>query len=734
MVRDPIFHPGKEFVGFYCDLRDLARLTATLDSPALQRDDPDRSKTGTVFDFGASLHLLIELTADLIEARSSEEAQEIPQFRTIQGVLTEALFELCDRNLGFNDLENLDEAWAHLLDAKNDFYDALYDARSHDEILEACYVALRPVQVVHSFHLQLEKRRSNMRVAWLLDQLEALPPHHQRSLNSLLARDVSDFTFTIAAATPYSFEPSCSEGPLRPGSDFELTPCEYFVGEEQEYVQLLDYAWERLEPDAEPLHSILLGGPKYLATMSGRSVRRFLEFCRSANAHRTNASTLISRDTQREVVQGAATALQEDLRTGGDIPQGSLWRLANIIHGRSIANKGKRGAVCATVGWTTSALGGAPPMEPSDEEIVKHGFREGAFLFLKPPDVRFHGLPEEWAISPLLMNVSAAPVDWGRKVTISEADVHSVNRHAMQASKHSVTFEGLTDVRKVFLSLSFKNIAQQEEAQESFRQIFGEKGVSVIVGSVAGAGMIDEIARKIYESDFTVADITYLSSNIVLEIGLTYGLGHRVYPISEATSRGELPLRELAFLLNLGVLRYSLEEESLRRVRDNLLSKARLSVAPSHILVQSFTRPVKLRVKQSGKCLCLYYPKSRRGIWQRHLGEIQGACRDRGIECLVPQLNPHHAKLSILDNLLWSICKADRVLIDTSGQAGPDDLGAFGLGYSAGLNLVGGRKDIRRLEEAGLDHPNSLVMWPKGQSKTWENGRDLMEYVNELVL
>ena len=335
MVSDPVFLPGRKFVAFYCDLRDLARITTTLDSPIFRQDDPDRTNTARIFEFGSSLHLLIEMAADLIEA--SEGAEANPEFRSLQEVLVSSVLEFCDRSFGLHDLGSLGELWQQLLDLKNDFFDALYDAQSLDEILEACYVPMRPLQFAHSIHLQFQKRRSNVRLAWLLDQFETLPFFYQRPLNSLLTREASSFCFTVGASTPYSFNPHSTEGPLKTVADFELTSCEYFVGEEEEYLHLLNYAWERLGTDGQPLHSVLLGGPRYLASMSARSVRRFLEFCRNCNAHRAGVSTMISKETQRDVVQGAATAVQEDLHTGGDIPQGALWGLATttLVQNRS---------------------------------------------------------------------------------------------------------------------------------------------------------------------------------------------------------------------------------------------------------------------------------------------------------------------------------------------------------------------------------------------------------------
>jgi len=245
--------------------------------------------------------------------------------------------------------------------------------------------------------------------------------------------------------------------------------------------------------------------------------------------------------------------------------------------------------------------------------------------------------------------------------------------------------------------------------------------------------MIEEIAGAILETDFTLLDTTHLSPNIVLEMGLTYGIGHRVYPIAEADKRVALNPKEFMFLLNAGIAKYTLDEKDIREVVDIILRKAKTSVSPAQMLAASSIGRIKIRVGQEPASLCVYYPSDRRPLWKRALGEIQGIARDRGYVIRIVDLLPHHNKPSPIDNLVWSLSKSERILIDTSGDSEPDLVGAFALGFATGLGQVGWRKEIRRLEEKGREHGGALGMWPGSHHWVWESSDELCDFVSNFL-
>lgn len=725
MVRDSSFMEGAQFSAFYCNLRDLERLQTALRSPSLERDDPTGEIRGKIFKFFSAVHLLVEITDDLIEAAAQGNGPE-------QKVLVEAFLEVCDRNLGKGIGLSLDEIWDELLEIKNDGFSALYDFSTLDELLEACDPGLAPDQIIHQFYLQLEKRRFPMKLGLLFDQFEVVPAEFQYVFSDLLRRESSDLSYCVIAATPYSFSPNLPSRGLQPGVDFELALCEYFPSEEREYQEFLEYVWEKLRPDSAPLSSSLQGGIGYLATMSSRSVRRFLELCHACGAHQATQSDLISRSRQKEVVRRGTADFQETLKGTSEVPRGALWSLVQQLYDKGRTRSQSSESIPGNVTWRAPALSGVPELGPEEELIVKKGFQEGAFLFLKASDARFNTLPQSWALAPLLGELASAPFDYSKTVSLEKEQLKRLV-HFPRGRKEKLELAGLAEIKQVFLSLSFRNIAQQRVAEDKFREAFGAAQIRIVTGGSAEAALIDDIALKIHESDFTLLDSTHLSPNIVLEMGLTYGVGHRVFPLVAEDENTALSPDYFPFLLNMGITRYSLAKEGLDRARDALVRKARLSVGPPQLLMESSTRRVKLRVNQKGKVLAVYYPPSRESVWQGMLGRIQDIARSRGYKCLVVNWLPNPAGLPLFDNLLWAICKGERILIDTSGQEGVDLFGAFGLGFAVGLGRVGWSKDVRRVEEAGKENPVGLSMWPENRRKVWRAPEDVWEYVEEFL-
>jgi hypothetical protein len=88
---------------------------------------------------------------------------------------------------------------------------------------------------------------------------------------------------------------------------------------------------------------------------------------------------------------------------------------------------------------------------------------------------------------------------------------------------------------------------------------------------ISGIPLTSPILERIAESDFIVADITYLNSNVVYEIGFAIGSGKRVYLINHSTTKGDRQLaNEVGIFDTIGYVSYEDIEDLVHKMSNHI--------------------------------------------------------------------------------------------------------------------------------------------------------------------
>jgi hypothetical protein len=363
--------------------------------------------------------------------------------------------------------------------------------------------------------------------------------------------------------------------------------------------------------------------------------------------------------------------------------------------------------------------------------LLKKAFEEGAFQFLNPADGSSLTVPDGFALAPIV-----GPA-LGRSSTVSTVthvdigEVENIVKPPRAARQPQI--EVSNALGHVFLSISFADLPHPTIAREVFKRVFMEAGIRLVEGRAIGPGMITQLLDQIKATDTTILELSHLRPNIIVEMGLTLGLSHRLIPVLDLEAGSRPDLRLYPFLSDMGHIPYHLNEDEIRRLRSEVVSWYRKPLNDAHMLNRTLDNSTRLRVQQKPGVLAIYYPESRRSIWQNLIDGLRHAVSAAGYECIVVNQSPHKKRLPLLDNLVWAVSRCDRVLVDTSGREGPDLYGAFALGFAFALSRKGNSKQIKRVEEKGMEKQTGISMWPSQQYATWENPQTLLSIVSDFL-
>jgi hypothetical protein len=131
--------------------------------------------------------------------------------------------------------------------------------------------------------------------------------------------------------------------------------------------------------------------------------------------------------------------------------------------------------------------------------------------------------------------------------------------------------------------------------------------------------------------------------------------------------------------------------------------------------------------------MAIYYPSVRRDLWNSLLPDLNRACELAGVAHLNIQELPFDTAAALHENLVWSICSSDRVLIDTTGPIGPDLYGVFGLGYATALSRRPRAKRIFKIAERDYSHSSKLSLWEAELSFEWGSRAELLAILDRLL-
>jgi|GEM_PF-3328664 len=710
MLSRPAFLERREFAAFYVDMRCLADIAPLFDTSVFPPDAVMHQNRQLIAASFGTLHLLQVIAETITEAKRlgvDTDGFESALIECTNRVLINVATSVFTDALQISGFARESKAMlATAISAPAKMKQAVQDL--------AGSIAM-PEPVFRTF-ANAARSRSSLRVGVLLDQYEWIPWECRPLFNAFLRRQNSDLFFALVACRPFEFSASLSTGKVRATEDFEICLVEYFNSDRPRYEALLSEIISRLHPSGGGPRKRLQGGLQYLSQYSGRSVRHFLRACKRAGYF--GDAVQVSTAAQVEAVSTLSRFLRELWSEGIDkVAERQLWRVL-----RSFVPNAPGQAAPQIIELADENSTAAERLSEEASMIMRAAFSDGALLFERDSDVSLTTIPKRFVVSPLVYPCL--------KIVPSTKKVGYSTSAAINKLARDVHFPAPTKLEDVpavlstvFLSVFFGNTPESREARRLFREVFRTAGIGTLEGNAAGFGLSPQLIEQISECDLTLADLTALRPNIIMEIGISVGLGKRVIPIYNSDAGRATDLREYKFLMETARLPYNLSEQSIEALCNNVREQAKLPPSGAQLLKVSLNG-VKLRPQQARDCVAVYYPSPRAHLWTRALERIRAICQSKHLKLIVISTS-NEKGLSLFEHLVWTVSRSRSILIDTSGSQEPDSYGCFALGFSLALALAF-RKNIIRTEEANLEHPNGLSMWDPGRRERWKDVDELV--------
>jgi hypothetical protein len=605
-------------------------------------------------------------------------------------------------------------------------------------------------------------------VGFLLDQYDFIDRCTRSILSSMLLRSNRRLFFSIIAARPFTLILKLPKGFVTPQNDFSLTLVEYLPEEHLKYKELLQKLTSKLFQiynikNIGSISSVLRTSPhltlndleslrklfnlpsrsrkliqKYygfenLAALSSASIRSFLNICKECvlvlpdHCQWTNG---IYPEFQVRGLANASRYERDRVKYLPNYPNGEILKLIGKIKKKIDISKHidqEMPKMVEKIRYSHESLFGIE-LTSNEGKILADAFSEGVFQFCKSRDVGF-SIPEEWRVQALLCPILGFDHNGKGAIDLKKSDFSNfkpINKPLTHNSK-DISHTN-TKLSKVFLSTPF---SLSEDRINLFRDIFHQKNIDIITGQVRGIGQLGKIFNKIKATDLTLVELSELRPNVMLEMGLSLSINHRIFPLMEVT--GNTPKPDLApypFIDHQGKTFYSFERNDIRRARDEIMVQWEEPVEAFELLLKSMHGCRPLRTKNKPRLLYIYYPQHLEGRWRCYLPKIKNLVSKKGYSLTAPP--NFSSQLLEVEKIVWSICKSSAIIVDTSSQNEPDLLGCFSLGFAYGLKKG---ISILRLENTKFAYSDQLSIWPSDPSyyKKWEKEEDILDIIRALL-
>ncbi len=254
--------------------------------------------------------------------------------------------------------------------------------------------------------------------------------------------------------------------------------------------------------------------------------------------------------------------------------------------------------------------------------------------------------------------------------------------------------EGPPPKQTVFLSTSFKQWAQVAEQSRLMKDVFNDKFNVVGGWDFSGGGQLSKILRAIRKSDIVLTDVTYLSANIMIELGMAYWLADsqnkRVFLFfnSDApkTTMHDLPLH----IRSLDIMTYQFNVDSLRLARDKIYERVQTEAEPEELMKRNI-RGSTLRPRHDSVGVFVYYPIDRK-IWDQITIDLRKNLEEKGLKLYTWIGAPSGS--TRLEEIIYNVSRSSKELafscfVDTTAATSVDFVGAFALGAATAASKRG---------------------------------------------
>jgi hypothetical protein len=413
MIAAPDYLPGKNFVAFYFNARELTDLQLLFSDVVFRENGAILANARAICACMGTLHLLHVIGDTLLSVPN-----DVAGFAD----LSSSLIATANRVLSPILTEDFKEvaALSDFLEGKKADLIAAVGASSRLQ-REAEYAQLvTPPEQTFRLFASKTRRSFDWPIGLLIDQYEWLPMQSQVIFNPLLKRENAAHFHTVVACLNFAFNPALDVGSLQPGDDFAFTLAEYLPHDHDQYEALLASIWRKLKPECPPLDCILQGGITFLAGSSARSIRRFLELVAEAGALEATRNGEVSEGLQRGAAERVSKAFRDELKVATGVPQGDIWNLILAIRKLSLLpDQAEPRLLPYTISLSCQQGTAADRFSSSATILVKKAFEEGALHFLNEQDISVVTIPERFTLASILGPSLSCTFDYNRTLELS---------------------------------------------------------------------------------------------------------------------------------------------------------------------------------------------------------------------------------------------------------------------------------------------------------------------------
>jgi len=260
------------------------------------------------------------------------------------------------------------------------------------------------------------------------------------------------------------------------------------------------------------------------------------------------------------------------------------------------------------------------------------------------------------------------------------------------------------------------------------RNVFEERFEVTGGWGVSGGRQLAKILSGIKRSDVVIVEATYAGANIVLEMGMAYGLAHkhrtRVFLLFNIKAPSKT-IRELPeFLRSLDIISYDFEVAALREARDKIYERLQVEPEPEELMSMNI-RGSTLRPRTDKQGIYMCYPKER-DIWKTLINGLRDEVEKANMRLYTWVGTP--SGCTSLEEVIYNVSRSSKELpiscfIDTTADDSVDLVGAFALGVATALG-----RGVERSTEAGADHPTDISLWTESTFE-WHANNELIAHI-----
>jgi len=750
--------PHSEFIGIYINLFRLAYLNTVLEFTQGTEVPAQTALNNAAINFAShvgGLHLAVILCKTAMEVTKAGRYQwkefEEPLLRSLK-----ACFRNCYLATNVSDAiqiigDQLDDVRGKITGPA---VFSLPNSITGDNIVNISHVATILTEAIRD-----AVAKTSIPVCFLLDQFDCLEPVIQDAFAPMLHRE-NNF-YTIIAIRPFTFDPRGTY--LTPTDDYSSTCIEYFQSEQSEYKEFVEKLGDKLLHSHDMrvvggFRSLLDAATEFesprercsyfgfdcLCDLASGSLRKFLDICSECVtfAETTGEQWVqqgFSAQTQHQAVKNIAERERERISDVPGLREGKLWELAKYLAHNIEQLKEKEPSGISTPLSISGIPNGRIENNRDLSLLLRKAFKHGAIQQIFPGEVPTV-LPRSFRLSGLFAPLFELSPQDGDVINVEFESLCKVAKPAFPPPKKLIKpIRPPGPLKSVFLSTSFRSVAELETNREIIRQGFDKFDIDVKEGFSLGPGQFTEIVDQMRGTQATLIELTQTRANVVLELGASLAMGHLPIPLLNPDAKATIPelaSEDIQFLRDWGYVPYSFSSEKMEKTISAIIDYWNRTTEETYrwkVFVESKFGRKPLRVKKPRSKTCYFhYPRSLSNTYENMKNELEAKAQGLGFDISFPNDAPIPIRRDPVAEIVYLASRSSHVIADTwSGKEMPDLLSCLLLGFTYGSS----EKPIKVVYalEKGDMRCTEMSLWPKNLFLPWTNKESLLEVLERVL-